>query len=71
VVPGRLLSVDCRSCGAALTLIVEHEGGTLMMQAWTCVACRASNDAVFTRRIKQVTRRIDRGQRGDPSSLEL
>jgi len=63
VVPERLVQTRCPSCNVDLTFIVDHRGPIYMMQPWTCVVCRTAQDAAFTKKIRQVVRRIEPGRR--------
>jgi len=59
VTSNRLLPAKCPACRVDLSLIIDDRSDPLMMQVWICPVCRAPHEAVFTRRIKQVTRPID------------
>ena len=51
----RVLPAKCPACLVDLNLVIEEHSEPLMMQTWTCPACTASNEAVFTWKIRRVT----------------
>jgi hypothetical protein len=42
-----------------LTLIVDHKSEPIMMQNWKCPVCQGLHEALFTKKIRQVSRPIE------------